>query len=77
MGSDPAVGSSLTFGDFGEPIRMPISEDLLAVIVCPACKGRLEPSPEGDALDCGACKLRYRIEDEIPVLLVSEADKLD
>lgn len=56
---------------------MPISEDLLAVIVCPACKGRLEPSPEGDALDCGACKLRYRIEDEIPVLLVSEADKLD
>lgn len=55
---------------------MAISEELLEILVCPSCKGELELTPPGDGLDCVACKLRYRIEDEIPVMLVEEATSL-
>ena len=55
---------------------MPLSEKLLAIIVCPKCKGVLELTPEGDGLDCEACKLRYPIENDVPVLLTAEAEPL-
>ncbi|RMF20330.1 MAG: Trm112 family protein [Deltaproteobacteria bacterium] len=56
---------------------MAISEELLEILVCPACKGPLKMSAEQDALICEACKLRYPIEDDIPVMIVSEAKPLD
>ena len=52
---------------------MAISKELLEILVCPKCKGDLELSEAQDALTCGACRLRYRIEDDIPVMLVDEA----
>ncbi len=55
---------------------MALSEDLLQILVCPACKGELEYDREKATLTCHACKLRYRIEDDIPVMLVEEAEKL-
>ena len=55
---------------------MPISPDLLAILVCPACKGDLVYDAAAQALTCNACRLRYRIEDDIPVMLVEEAEKL-
>ena len=54
---------------------MPISPDLLAILVCPACKGELVYDPTAETLTCNACRLRYRCEDEIPVMLVEEAEK--
>ena len=54
---------------------MTLSPDLLAIIVCPACKGDLVYDPNAQTLTCNACRLRYRIEDDIPVLLVEEAEK--
>ena len=56
---------------------MPINEELLEILVCPVCKGALEASPEGDALLCRQCKLRYPIEDDIPILISSAAEPLD
>jgi uncharacterized protein YbaR (Trm112 family) len=56
---------------------MPVSEELLSILVCPKCKGPLKPTADGSALDCTACKLRYPIEDGIPVLLIAEAEPLD
>ncbi len=55
---------------------MPLSPDFLSILVCPACKGDLEYDRERATLTCHACKLRYRIEDDIPVMLVDEAEKL-
>ena len=52
---------------------MAISQDLLEILVCPKCKGDIELSQAGDALTCAACRLRYRIEDDIPVMLIDEA----
>lgn len=47
--------------------------ELLEIIVCPACHGRLTA---GEAtLTCQACGLVYPIRDGIPVLLVDEATK--
>lgn len=55
---------------------MALSEDLLQILVCPACKGDLDYDREGARLTCPRCKLRFRIEDDIPVMLLDEAEKL-
>jgi uncharacterized protein len=46
---------------------------LLDILVCPRCKGDLAYHAEPESLDCGACSLRFRIEDGIPIMLVDEA----
>jgi hypothetical protein len=55
---------------------MPLDDELLEILVCPKCKGDLEYRKEGDeeALLCHACRLRYAIEDDIPIMLVDEAE---
>ncbi|MCX6400469.1 MAG: Trm112 family protein [Propionibacteriales bacterium] len=52
-----------------------ISPELLAIIVCPACKGELTltAGAGADELVCGGCGLAYPVRDGIPVLLVDEA----
>ncbi len=52
---------------------MALSEDLLSILVCPKCRGDLDYDPRGASLSCGACRLRYAIVDDIPVLLVDQA----
>lgn len=54
---------------------MPLSSEMLAILVCPACKGDLVYDELAATLTCNACRLRYRIVDEIPVMLVEEAEK--
>jgi len=56
---------------------MAIDKELLEILACPKCKGEVVLTEPGDGLVCGACKLKYRIEDDIPVMLVEEAEKLD
>ncbi len=55
---------------------MPLSDQLLAILVCPACKGDLEYDRLNEKLTCHACRLRYRVEDDIPVMLVDEAEPI-
>jgi len=52
-----------------------LSDELLAIIVCPDCHGDLEPveTPDGGELRCTSCGLVYPVRDDIPVLLVDEA----
>ncbi len=54
-----------------------ISRELLDILVCPACRGDLEYDEGASTLTCHACRLRYRIEDDIPIMLVDEAERLD
>ena len=52
---------------------MPISKDILAILVCPICKKPVRVV-EGDAgLKCDACKRVYPVRDDIPVMLPEEA----
>ena len=55
---------------------MPLPEKLLEKLVCPKCKGKLEYQETDERLICEACKLAYRVEENIPVLLIDEAEKL-
>jgi len=50
----------------------PISDDLLEILACPACKTAVRL--EGDRLVCDTCGRRYRIEDGIPIMLIDEAE---
>ena len=52
---------------------MPISPYLLEILVCPACKAKVELKADGSGLKCLACHRVYPIRDEIPVMLVDEA----
>jgi len=52
---------------------MPLDPKLLEILVCPKCRGGLEYRQQEEALLCGTCRLRYTIEDGIPVLLIDEA----
>jgi uncharacterized protein YbaR (Trm112 family) len=52
---------------------MPISQDLLDILACPACKAKVELKPDGNALKCVKCRRVYPIRDDIPVMLVDEA----
>ena len=56
---------------------MNIDQQLLSIIVCPACHGELAPTTSGggDELLCQGCGNAYPVRDDIPVLLVDEARK--
>jgi uncharacterized protein YbaR (Trm112 family) len=58
-----------------------LDKDLLDILACPKCKGELEYKSDKDndkngQLTCQKCKLLYRVEDDIPIMLIDEAEKL-
>ncbi|MCH7760623.1 Trm112 family protein [candidate division TA06 bacterium] len=53
-----------------------IDEKLLEILCCPKCKGDLEYQKEKERFVCHTCKLGYPIRDEIPVMLIEEAERL-
>jgi uncharacterized protein len=52
---------------------MPISKDLLDILVCPLDKAELVMQPDQSGLKCVQCKRVYPIRDDIPVMLIDEA----
>ncbi len=52
---------------------MAISQDLLEILACPACKEKVELKSDGSGLKCVACRRVYPIRDDIPVMLIDEA----
>lgn len=56
---------------------MPVSKELLDILVCPKCKGDLKLDDDQSGLICYACNLKYPIIDDIPVMLIDEAIKID
>jgi len=55
---------------------MALSADLLSILICPACRGELEYDANASTLTCHACRLRYRVVDDIPVMLVDQAERI-
>ena len=55
---------------------MAFDKELLEILVCPKCKGDLELTPEEHGLDCNTCKLKYLIKDDIPIMLIDQAQPL-
>jgi uncharacterized protein YbaR (Trm112 family) len=50
---------------------MPISPELLEILVCPMGKSELELN--GDRLTCKRCGPVFAIKDGIPIMLIEEA----
>jgi uncharacterized protein YbaR (Trm112 family) len=53
---------------------MPLSKELLEILACPKCKGELRLRENPAALVCDACRLAYPVRDDIPVMLIDEAE---
>ncbi|MGH9115516.1 MAG: Trm112 family protein, partial [Acidimicrobiales bacterium] len=50
---------------------------LLEILACPKDKGPLLYFPDEDSLYNPRLRLRYRITDDIPVMLIDEAETVD
>jgi hypothetical protein len=53
-----------------------LDQRLLEILVCPKCKGELEYRAADSELICHACRLRYEIREDIPIMLIDEAKPL-
>ncbi len=67
-----------------------LNQELLDILACPKCKSEkkvnneqgeeeiqeidLEYDKDKNLLICNNCHLRYRIEDDIPIMLIDEAE---
>ena len=56
---------------------MPLSDELLEILVCPQCRGELVYDRAAERLICATCRLRYPVVDDIPVMLVEEAEPFE
>jgi uncharacterized protein YbaR (Trm112 family) len=51
-----------------------LKQELLDILACPKCKGDLEYDKKNQKLICHACRLKYTIKDDIPIMLIDEAE---
>ena len=67
-----------------------LDDALLEILACPKCKGKkisvdetgkeilenteLEYDKENQKIICNNCRLKYKIENDIPVMLIEEAE---
>ncbi|MDO8536183.1 MAG: Trm112 family protein [Candidatus Omnitrophota bacterium] len=49
-----------------------IDKELLDILACPLCKADVKM--EGDRIVCLKCGRRYPIKDDIPIMLIDEAE---
>ena len=52
-----------------------IDPKLLEVLACPSCKGDLIYDEEKQKLICEKCRLKYAIKDNIPIMLIDQAER--
>lgn len=50
-----------------------IDPELLEILACPKCKGDIILDKKRKGLVCNNCRLLYKIEDGIPIMLIDEA----
>lgn len=49
---------------------------LLEILACPQCRQPVTPDEAHAWLYCGTCSVRYRVEDDIPIMLPDEAQPI-
>lgn len=54
---------------------MALNSELLTIIVCPNCHGEVDYDEPGQVIECRECHYRYPVRDDIPVLLIDDAEK--
>ncbi len=57
---------------------MPVDQRLLEILACPNCRGEVEYLEQESVIVCrGECGYRYPVRDDIPVMLIDEAQTLE
>lgn len=56
---------------------MGIKKELLDILACPKCKGDIRLSKDQNSLICDKCKFVYEIREDIPIMLIDEAKKVE
>ena len=56
---------------------MLVRSELLEILACPKCKRAVEGDDAVDFILCNACRLRYPVRDDIPVMLIDEAEPME
>lgn len=55
-----------------------IKPELLEILACPKCKGKLVLDDAGEYLVCEACRLKYPVNEHgIPIMLIDRAEPLE
>jgi len=54
-----------------------LDPQLLEILACPDDKGPLYYFEADGFLFCPACRRRYEVRDDIPIMLIDEAEQLD
>jgi uncharacterized protein len=54
-----------------------IAKELLEILVCPECKVPVTPTAKEDGLFCLQCRRLYPIVDDIPVMLIDKAKRME
>jgi uncharacterized protein YbaR (Trm112 family) len=55
---------------------MAVDQKLLEILACPNCRGDVEYLENENVIVCrGECGYRYPVRDDIPVMLIDEAEK--
>ena len=54
---------------------MAVDKELLDILVCPSCQGTIDYQEEHQLIVCTSCGLAYPVRDDIPVMLIEEAQR--
>ncbi len=54
---------------------MAVDKELLDILICPNCHGAVEYREDELVIVCTKCGLRYPVRDDIPVMLIEEAER--
>ena len=55
---------------------MALDQELLDILICPNCRGKVEyREPEQKIYCLGRCHYVYPVRDDIPIMLIDEAEK--
>ncbi len=57
-----------------EGVNRTMKKDLLEILACPKCKGKVQLQDETGGIRCESCRLEYPVRDDIPVMLIDEAE---
>lgn len=55
---------------------MSVARELMELLACPQCKGTVRLLEDERGIVCAACRLLYPVRDDIPVMLIDEAQPL-
>jgi uncharacterized protein YbaR (Trm112 family) len=56
---------------------MTLDPELVQILVCPNDRGEIDYREDEQVIVCRTCGYRYPVRDDIPVMLIDEAETVD